>query len=117
LRSCQAVDGATVTPSAASSPWIRRYPHAWFSRASRSTSDRTLRRAAGRPERPRRDRRAQRRRTMPRCQRTIVPGVTIRRIAARRSGGTDPAGSASHARSSHVRRQRARGCRRWATAS
>ena len=43
--------------------------------------------------------------------------VTIRRIAARRSGGTVPASSASHARSSHVKRERARGCWRWATAS
>ncbi|MFY9777964.1 MAG: hypothetical protein WAK28_25635, partial [Trebonia sp.] len=70
-------------PSPASSPWIRRYPHDSFSRASRSTADRTLRCVAGRPERPRRDRRAQRWRTMSRCQRKIVPGVTISRITAR----------------------------------
>ena len=31
------MDGATVMPGPASSPWIRRYPHDWFSRASRST--------------------------------------------------------------------------------
>jgi len=36
---------------------------------------------------------------MSRCQRKIVPGVTISRIAARRSAGTVPASSASHARS------------------
>jgi hypothetical protein len=105
LRICQTVDGATVMPSPASSPWIRRYPHDSFSRASRSTADRTLRCVAGRPERPTRDRRAQRRRTMSRCQRKIVPGVTINRIAARRSAGTVPASSASHARSGHVRRE------------
>ncbi len=110
LRICQTVDGATVMPSAASSPWIRRYPHDSFSRASRSTADRILRCVAGRPERPPRDRRAQRRRTMPRCHRTIVPGVTINRIAASRSAGTVPASSASHARSGHVRRECARGC-------
>ena len=40
-----------------------------------------------------------------RCHRKIVPGVTISRIAARRSAGTVPASSASHARSSHVRRE------------
>ena len=51
-----------------------------------------------------RDRRARRRRTMSRCQRKIVPGVTISRIAARRSAGTVPASSASHARSGHVKR-------------
>jgi hypothetical protein len=39
---------------------------------------------------------------MPRCQRKIVPGVTISRIAARRSAGTVPARSASHARPGHV---------------
>jgi hypothetical protein len=43
LRICQTVDGATVMPSPASSPWMRRYPHDSFSRASRSTTDRTLR--------------------------------------------------------------------------
>src|ERR1700722_5518596 len=43
LRICQIVEGATVMPSPASSPWIRRYPHDSFSRASRSTADRTLR--------------------------------------------------------------------------
>jgi hypothetical protein len=69
------------------------------------TADRTLRCIAGRPGRPRRDSRAHRRRTMSGCQRKIVPGVTISRIAARRSAGTVPASSASHARSGHVRRE------------
>ncbi len=31
------VDGATVTPSLVSSPWIRRYPHSGFSVARRTT--------------------------------------------------------------------------------
>jgi hypothetical protein len=99
------VDGATAMPSPASSALMRRYPHDCFSRASRSTTDRTLRCMAGRPDRTWRDNRPQRRRSMPRCQRTIVPGVTINRIAARRSAGTAPASSASHARSDHVRRE------------
>jgi len=42
---------------------------------------------------------------MSRCQRKIVPGVTISRIAASRSVGTVPASSASHARSGHVKRE------------
>ena len=33
-----AVDAATITPRPASSPWILRYPHSGFSRASRRTS-------------------------------------------------------------------------------
>lgn len=57
---------------------------------------------AGRPERPRRDRRVHRRRAMSRCQRKMVPGVAISRIAARRSIGSVPASRASHARSGHV---------------
>ena len=44
-------------------------------------------------------------RTMPRCQRKTVPGVTTSRIAAGRSTGGVPAGSASHARSGHVSRE------------
>ncbi len=37
LRISQTVDAATLTPSPASSPWILRYPHPGFSRASRRT--------------------------------------------------------------------------------
>jgi hypothetical protein len=58
-----------------------------------------------RPERPRRDSRAQRRRTMSRCHRKIVAGVTISRVAASRSAGSIPASGASHARSGHVNRE------------
>jgi hypothetical protein len=111
------VDGATVMPSPASSPWIRRYPQDSFSRASRSTTDRTLRCVAGRPDRPRRDKRPRRRRTMSRCQRKIVPGVTSSRIPASLPAGTVPASSASHARSGHVNRARTFGRSRPATAS
>jgi hypothetical protein len=59
----------------------------------------------GRPQRPRRDTRAHRRRTMSRCHRMIVPGVTISRIAARCWTGSVSASSASHARSVHARRE------------
>jgi hypothetical protein len=71
---------------------------------AQSSRDRTRRCVAGRPDRPRRDSRFHRRRTISRCQRTIVPGVTISRIADSRSIGTVPASSASHARSGHARR-------------
>ncbi len=43
------VDGATVTPSLVSSPWIRRYPHSGFSLASRTTRRAMLRTVGGRP--------------------------------------------------------------------
>jgi hypothetical protein len=33
LGICQTVDGATMMPSPATSPWMRRYPHDSFSRA------------------------------------------------------------------------------------
>src|SRR5450755_298557 len=36
-RICHTVDGAIVTPSFVSSPWIRRCPHSGFSLASRTT--------------------------------------------------------------------------------
>jgi hypothetical protein len=117
LRICQTVDGATMTPSPASSPWIRRYPHDSFSRAILSTTDRTVRRTGGRPERPRRDNRVHRRRTMSRCQRNIVAGVTISRNPAKRSTGSVPASNASHARSGHVNREWGLGRSRRATAS
>ena len=62
--------------------WAQQLGRGDFS-YGRSTTDRTLRCVAGRPERPRGDRRAHRRRTISRCQRKIAPGVTISRIAAR----------------------------------
>jgi len=42
---------------------------------------------------------------MSRCQRKMVPGVTMSRIAARRSIGSIPDSSASHARSGQVSRE------------
>ena len=64
--------------------------------------------------RPWRDNRAQRRRTMSRCQRMMVPAVTISPIPASRSTGSVPASRASHARSGHVSSARTRGRRRRA---
>jgi hypothetical protein len=54
---------------------------------------------------------------MSRCQRKIVQGATISRITAKRSIGSVPASSASHARSGRVKRELTFGRSRWATAS
>ena len=48
-RISHTVDGATVTPSFVSSPWIRRYPHSGFSFASRTTRLAMLGTVGGRP--------------------------------------------------------------------
>ena len=75
-----------------------------------------FRRVAGRPVLPRMDRAAQRRRTMSRCQRTIVSGVTSSRSPWRRAFGITPSRAASRARSAQFSFGR-RGCRRCRTAS
>jgi hypothetical protein len=62
-----------------------------------------LRRAAGRPLLPRMDLAAQRRRTMWRCQRTIVSGVTSSRSPWRRAVGITPSRVANRARSAQFR--------------
>jgi hypothetical protein len=49
LRIFHTVDAARTWPSPMSSPWMRRYPHPGFSRASWSTRSRTGRRTGGRP--------------------------------------------------------------------
>ena len=74
-RISQTVDGATVTPSFVSSPWIRRYPHSGFSFASRTASLAMLWTVGGRP--------GLRRRLVSyflaaslRCQASRVAGVT-----------------------------------------
>ena len=59
---------------------------------------------------------AQRRRTMSRCQRTIVSGVTSSRSPWRRAFGITPSRVASRARSAQFSFGR-RGCRRCSTAS
>ena len=84
-------------------------PQWGFSRASRRTSARMLRRVAGRPVLPHADRAAQRRRTMSRCQRRIVSGVISSR-SPWRSLGITLSRVTSRARSAQVRFGR-RGCR------
>ena len=79
LRISHTVDAATLTPRPASSPWILRYPPPGFSLASRRTRALMSRRVAGRPVLPRLNLAAQRHRTMSRCQRRIVSGVTSSR--------------------------------------
>jgi hypothetical protein len=116
FRISHTVDAAIFTPRPASSPWILRYPHSGFSRASRRTSALMFRRVAGRPLLPRMDLAAQRRRTMSRCQRRIVSGVTSSRSPWRRAFGIPPSRVASRARSAQFRFGR-RGCRRCRTAS
>ena len=87
-----------------------------FSRASRSTRALMFRRVAGLPVLPRLDLAAQRRRTMSRCQRRTVSGVTSSRSAWRRAFGITGSRVASSARSAQSRFGR-RGCRRCRTAS
>ena len=116
LRISHTVEAAIFTPRPASSPWILRYPHAGFSRASRRTRALTFRRVAGRPVLPRMDRAAQRRRTTSRCQRRIVSGVTSSLSPWRRALGITPSRVTSSARSAQFRFGR-RGCRRCSTAS
>ncbi len=76
----------------------------------------TFRQAAGRPVLPRLDLTAQRRRTMSRCQRKIVSGVTSSRSPWRRAFGITLSKAASSARSAQVRYGRC-GCLRCRTAS
>jgi len=75
-----------------------------------------FRRIAGRPVLPRMDLVAQRRRTISRCQRRIVSGVTSSRNLWRRAFGITPSSAASRARSAQVSFGR-RGCRRCRTAT
>jgi hypothetical protein len=51
LRIAHTVDAAMVTPSRASSPWMRRYPHVGFSRARRMIVRRVSTAVEGRPGR------------------------------------------------------------------
>jgi len=75
-----------------------------------------FRRVAGRPVLPCMDRAAQRRRTMSRCQRRIVSGVTGSGSPWRRALGITPSRAASRVRSAQFSFGR-RGCRRCRTAS
>ena len=116
FRISHAVDAATFTPRPASSPWILRQPQSGFSWASRRISVLMFRRVAGRPVVPRMDMAAERRRTMSRCQRRTVSGVTSSRSPWRRTFGITLSRVARSARSAQFSFGR-RGCRRCRTVS
>jgi hypothetical protein len=106
-----------LTPSPASSPRVLWYPHPGFSRASRRTRALMFRRVAGRPVLACMDLAAQRRRTMSRCQRRIVSGVTSSsRSLWRRVLGITASRVAASARSAQFSFGR-RGWRRCSMAS
>jgi hypothetical protein len=79
-------------------------PSRGFSRASRRTRALMFRRVAGLPVLPRMDLAAQRRRTMSRCQRRIVSGVTSSRSPCRRAFGITASRVARSARSAQSSR-------------
>ena len=98
-------------PSPASSPAIRRYPQCSLSAAMRSTRRTTWRWVSGRPGLFGLDLAAQRRRTISRCQRRIVPGVMNECSAPWRERGMSVSSAANSARSVHVSLGRAAVCR------
>jgi len=107
----QTVDGATAMPSPASSPAIRRYPQCSLSAAMRNTRRTMWRWVGGRPGLFGSDLAAQRRRTISRCQRRIVPGVMNECSAPWRERGMSVSSAANSARSVHVSLGRAAVCR------
>jgi hypothetical protein len=111
-RISHTVGAATLTPSPAISPWILRYPHPGFSRASRRTRAWMFRRVTGRPVLPRMDLAAQQRPAMSRCQRRIVSGVTGSRSPWRRALGITLSRVAMSARSAQFSFGRCGGRRR-----
>jgi len=111
LKISQTVEGATATPSPASSPAIRRYPQCSLSAAMRSTRRTTRRWVGGRPGLFGLDLAAQRRRTISLCQRRILPGVMNECSAPWRERGMSVSSAANSARSVHVSLGRAAVCR------
>jgi hypothetical protein len=108
-RICHTVDGATVTPSFMSSPWIRRCPRSGFSLARRTIRRAMLGLAGGRP--------GLRRLLVSyflaaslRCQASNVAGVTGK-TSGQRLRGTSRASAASQTRSAGSYRTRP-ACRR-----
>ena len=89
-RISHTVDGATITPSFASSPWIRRCPHSGFSLASRTTRRPTSGAVDGRPG-LRRWLVSYLRPASLRCQARSVAGVRERRWSSACSAGPVPA--------------------------
>ena len=98
-------------PSPASSPVIRRYPQCSLSAAMRNTRRTTWRWVGGRPGLFGLDLAAQRRRTISRCQRRIVPGVMNECNAPWHERGMSVSSAANNARSVHVSFGRAAVCR------
>ena len=103
-RISQTVEGAPVTPSFVSSPWIRRYPHSGLSFASRTTRRAMPGTVGGRP--------GLRRLLVSyllaaslRCQASSVAGVTGK-ISAQRRRGSSRASAANHTRSAGSYRTR-----------
>ncbi len=96
-RILRIVEAATQWPSRRSSPWICTTPHQRFSLARRSTSAMTSSEIRGRPDGLGWHRFAA---TSRRCQRSSVPGVTIR--CPRSALGRTRASAASTARSGQV---------------
>jgi hypothetical protein len=103
-RISQTVEAATFTPSTSSSPCTRRYPHPGFSRTSRNTRTRIERTVRGRPGCRGRDRRARRRATTSRCQRSTVSGRTTKCSLSSTPLGSRYSSAASNARSPGVNR-------------
>ena len=113
LRISHTVGAATVTPRPASSPWILRYLHSGFSRASRRTGALMFRRVAGRPVSPRLDLAAAGDVAVP-AQDRVLSDQQPQSPAARFRYHTEQV--ASRARSAHFSFGR-RGCRCCRTAS
>ena len=81
-RIAHTLEGASLTPIVASSPWIRRYPHIGFSFARRRITETVPTGIDGRPSR--RCEQVHFRRTRSRCHRSKVSGWTRNR--PRRAG-------------------------------
>jgi hypothetical protein len=96
-RISHTVEAAIAYPSRASSPWIRLWPQAGFSRAIRRTSVLSDAPVDGRPGR-RRSVKVHLRATRLRCQREIVAGVTGK-ISAHRQRFTSRDNAVSQSRS------------------
>ena len=97
MQDLPTVDGATVMPSFASSPWIRRCPHSGFSFASRTTRRAMPGTVGGRPGFPR-PLVSYFRPASLRCQASSVAGV-IGKISVQRLRGMSRASAANHTRS------------------
>ena len=103
-RISQTVEAATFTPSTSSSLCTLRVPPSWILADHGSTRTRIERTVRGRPGRRGPDRRACRRPTRSRCQRSTVSGRTTRCSCLSTSPGIRCSSVASKARSPGVNR-------------